>query len=157
MQNNSKRHNGRFALHGALVIGAMALAGCMGPVPPAATIPTAPVQSQPDPYALTRRTIPETPSIPDTALPEQPSAPAYSGAVDGRTGMRQSAVVAVTGNASSGYSVLFRPDRTEPASVDSAPAQLCGDAGVASSRKNAPGAGSAMPGVQIMVVKCGAA
>ena len=43
--------------------------------------------------------------------------------------------------------------------IEAAPAQLCRAAGrdVAESRTNKPGAGSAMPGVQMMIVTCSAA
>lgn len=134
----------------------LALAGCVAtPMTPSVQAPSRSAAA-PSPY----RTAPEPSAVqpaPVPVVPAAPAAPAYSGATDSRTGLRQAAVVAVTGNEASGYTVLFRPARTEPASVDAAPRQLCGDAGVASSRTNAPGSSSAMPGVQIMIVKCGAA
>lgn len=145
--------------------GLLALAGCM---PPPATAPaTAPTTSgstatAASPYAPppARATPPApviTPPVEETPAPEPvPAAPSYSGPVDSRTGMRQSAVVSVSGNETRGYSVIYRPKNTEPASVDGAAAKLCGDAGVASSRSNGGGGASAMPGVNVMVVKCGA-
>ncbi|MBU3029944.1 hypothetical protein [Paracoccus marinaquae] len=137
----------------APVLAVLVLAGCMV-APPSAMIapaPRTPAAAITSPYAPAT-TAPTAPT-----LPEVPAAPTFSGAVDGRTGMRQAAVVAVSGDAGSGYTVLFRPAQTEPASVNGVPGRLCGDTGVASSRTNSPGAGSAMPGVQIMIVKCGAA
>ena len=144
--------------------GLLALAGCM---PPPATAPaTAPstagsTATAASPYAPPpARATPApviTPPEEVTPAPEPvPATPSYSGPVDSRTGMRQSAVVSVSGNEARGYSVIYRPKNTEPASVDGAAAKLCGDAGVASSRNNSGGGASAMPGVNVMVVKCGA-
>lgn len=150
----------------AALLAALALSACaVAPVAPTAPI-NAPVQSAVPPASPYRpapaRPAPVvTPTAPvESAVPSASattSAPSYSGAIDSRTGLRQSAVVAVSGDAGSGYTVLYRPANTEPASVDAAPGKLCGTDGVASSRKNSPGSGSAMPGVQIMIVKCNAA
>lgn len=148
----------------AALLAALALAGCVAApvVPPVATAPvtsTAPVPRPANPYPTQPRIVAPAPApVTTTRLePAAPAAPSFSGGIDGRTGMRQSSVVAVTGDASRGYTVLFRPKDTEAASVEAAPGKLCGASGVASSRTNAPGAGSAMPGVQIMIVKCNTA
>ena len=140
--------------------GLLALAGCVPP-PAATTTATAPVtpgssSTAGSPYAPPpARTIPEPTTPPAEVAPPAPAAPSYSGPVDSRTGMRQSAVVSVSGDATRGFSVIYRPKNTEPASVEGAAATLCGDAGVASSRTNSGGGASAMPGVNIMIVKCG--
>ena len=152
LTHNLIRRRSTAALLAALVLSACAVAP---------TAPTAPVQSAVPP-ASPHRPAPSlsAPVISDSTAPVQSAVPAasrYSGAIDGRTGMRQSAVVAVNGDAASGYTMLYRPSQTEPASVDAAAGKLCGSSGVASSRKNSPGSGSAMPGVQIMIVKCNAA
>ena len=82
-----------------------------------------------------------------------------TGPVDGRTGLHQASVIAVSGDADSRFTVLFRPAQTDASKVEAAPAQLCRNAGrgLDSSRTNKPGAGSAMPGVQMMIVTCTAA
>lgn len=140
------------------------LSGCLAPMtPPSAgwSQRQAPAAAAPrpgaNPAAMSATTLPGTPDAAPQPVAVAPAAPRYSGGVDARTGLRQGAVVALTGDRATGFNLLFRPDRTEPASVEAAPARLCGSTGVASSRKNTPGAGSAMPGVQIMIVKCGAA
>lgn len=142
----------------AALLAAFALSACaVAPVAP--TAPPAPVQSAVPPASPYRSVLTRPEPVVSIAAPvvsAVPDAPRYSGAVDGRTGLRQSAVVAVSGDAASGYTMLYRPDDTEPASVDAAAGKLCGSSGVASSRKNSPGSGSAMPGVQIMIVKCNA-
>lgn len=153
-------HRSVMRLGPVLIASLSLLAGCVAP--PAArqaAQPSVPAATRPaaaNPSALQARTLTDAPAA-VTPVAVAPATPSYSGAVDGRTGLRQSAVVAVTGDAASGYTVLFRPARTEATSVEAAPARLCGGSGVASSRTNAPGAASAMPGVQIMIVKCGAA
>ncbi|MCF3974089.1 hypothetical protein [Paracoccus salsus] len=150
----------------AAVLAVLSLAGC-AVVPahlqtpaarssapaPAARAATAPA-AVPAPRPIE---MPLPAAAPAASQPEEPkpAAPGFSGPVDARTGMRQNAVVAVTGNADRGFSVLFRPDRTEPASVEGVAGRLCGDAGVASARTNTSGGSSAMPGVKVMVVKCG--
>ena len=145
------------------LLAALALSAC-AVAPVATTAPTAPVTSAKPPAspyrtlpapAPSRPAVPVAPAAP--VAPATPPAPTYSGGFDGRTGLRQSAMVGLSGDAASGYTMMYRPARTEPASVDAAPGKLCGDAGVASSRSNSAGSGSAMPGVQIMIIKCNAA
>ena len=79
--------------------------------------------------------------------------------MDNRSGLHQASVIAITGDADSRFTVLFRPAQTDAAKIEAAPAQLCRQAGrdLDSSRTNKPGAGSAMPGVQMMIVTCTAA
>lgn len=130
-----------------------ALAGCMAPVqapPPPPAAPAAP--AAPPPPVV----VPAAPVAPPVAAPATPALPA--GPVDSRTGLHQAAVIAVTGDADSRYTVLFRPAQTDPGKIAAAPAQLCRQAGrdLADSRTNTPGAGSAMPGVQMMIVTCSA-
>ncbi|MFV0303282.1 MAG: hypothetical protein ACK5IP_20845 [Paracoccus sp. (in: a-proteobacteria)] len=139
----------------AALIAALTLSACA--TAPAPNSPVTSAVPRPMPYRVLPAPTP-APERPAAAVtPAAPAAPAYSGAIDPRTGLRQSAVVAVSGDAASGYTLLYRPRNTEPASVDGAAGRLCGDAGVASSRSNSSGSGSAMPGVQIMIVKCNAA
>ncbi|WP_299838512.1 hypothetical protein [uncultured Paracoccus sp.] len=152
---------GRMAL---TLLAALALSACAvapmatnAPVAPPVTSappPASPYRTLPAP-APTRPAVPVAPTTP--VAPATPPAPTYSGGFDGRTGLRQSAMVGLSGDAASGYTMMYRPARTEPATVDAAAGKLCGDAGVASSRSNSAGSGSAMPGVQIMIVKCNAA
>ncbi|AUH63154.1 hypothetical protein [Paracoccus zhejiangensis] len=148
---------GRMAL---TLLAALALSAC-AVAPMATNAPVAPVTSAPppaSPYRTLPAPAPTRPAAPVAPVaPATPPAPTYSGGFDARTGLRQSAVVGVSGDASSGYTMMYRPARTEPATVDAAAGKLCGDAGVASSRSNSAGSGSAMPGVQIMIVKCNAA
>lgn len=140
----------------ALVLGALALSGCVQTA-------TAPVVTAPPPAAapiappVPRTVTPVTPVTPPPA--PAPVAPVATGPVDSRTGLHQAAVVAVTGDADSRFTVLFRPSLTAPSNVEAAPAAICRQAGrsVESSRTNAPGGASAMPGVQIMIVECTAA
>lgn len=145
----------------AMLLAALALSACaVAPVGPTPIVPNAPVQSAVPPASPYRPRLSRPAPVVTSPAPVQsavPDAPRYSGAIDSRTGLRQSAVVAVSGDASSGYTMLYRPANTEPASVDAAAGKLCGSSGVSSSRTNSPGSGSAMPGVQIMIVKCNAA
>lgn len=146
---------------------ALTLAGCVAV--PAANAPAAPpaparpalepVGPVPSPYGTAIARVPDAPRPTPVAVtppPAPPPAPVISGPLDPRTGMHQSAVVAVSGDAASRFTVLFRPGGTDAAKVSAAPAKLCGGAGksVGSSRTNSPGSGSAMPGVQIMIVTC---
>ncbi|MDO5706899.1 MAG: hypothetical protein Q4G49_17740 [Paracoccus sp. (in: a-proteobacteria)] len=142
-----------FALTGA----AFLLAGCVQTVAPpmVAPAPVAPV-SRPAPVAVT----PPAPVVvaPVVATPApDPARPAAVaiGPRDGRTGLPQASVVSVAGD-SNRYTVLFRPNQADAASIAAAPARLCGAAPVSNSRTQPPRAGSAMPGVQILVVECGA-
>ncbi|MTD99147.1 hypothetical protein GIY56_02470 [Paracoccus sp. YIM 132242] len=132
-----------------------ALTGCMAPVAaPAPQVPAAP----PVPVPVAPRVVaPVAPTAPPVAAPAAPAAP--SGPVDGRTGLHQASLISVTGDADSRFTVLFRPAQTDAAKIDAAPAQLCRGAGrgLEDSRTNKPGAGSAMPGVQMMIVTCSAA
>ena len=142
---------------------ALALAGCVAV--PAANAPAAPpaparpalepVGPVPSPYGTAIARVPDAPRPTPVAV-TPPPAPVISGPLDPRTGMHQSAVVAVSGDAASRFTVLFRPASTDAGKVSAAPAKLCGGAGksVGSSRTNSPGSGSAMPGVQIMIVTC---
>lgn len=135
------------------ILAACALAGCMAPATaPAPQAPAAPVAPAAPRVA--------TPSVPVTPTVTPPAAPAVpTGPVDGRTGLHQAALISVTGDADSRFTVLFRPAQTDAAKIDAAPAQLCRQAGrgLEDSRTNKPGAGSAMPGVQMMIVTCSAA
>lgn len=142
----------------AIPLVAFGLAGCVQPgiAPvPQATAP-APVATPQQPYRPLPAPIPEdmlkTPT--ETAAPA-PAGP--TGPLDARTGLHQAALVSVSGSADSQFIVLFRPGRTSGSNISGAPARLCGSAGVSSSRTNSPGSGSAMPGVQTMIVKCGTA
>lgn len=142
--------------NGLLLIGGLALAGCVQPTmrtPTAAPVAAAPV-------------IPAAPRVvkpvvtPVAVTPVQPVAPAApSGPLDARSGLHQAALVSIAGSADSRFTVLFRPALTEPSRVNAAPAQLCKQAGrdLKNSRTNSPGASSAMPGVQVMIVECNAA
>ncbi len=84
---------------------------------------------------------------------------APAGPVDARTGLDQAALVSVSGDADSRFNVLFRPEQTQAARVEAMPAKLCAQSNrtVTNSKTNKPGSGSAMPGVQIMIIECGAA
>ncbi|AUH34977.1 hypothetical protein [Paracoccus tegillarcae] len=147
----------------ALGLIALTLAACAQPIAnPAELGPNAPVRSAvpESPYrAATSRMRPAQPApviaAPIPVAPAVPTGP--SGPLDARTGLHQSALVSVSGSADSQFIVLFRPGQTDSDSIDTAPGKLCGATGVASSRTNSPGSGSAMPGVQTMIVKCGAA
>ena len=155
---------------GALLM-VLAMAGCVAvpatTPPPAPVAPAAPrlepVGPVPSPYGTAIARVPDAPApaatpVAAVPVPSRPAVPAApTGPRDGRTGLHQAAVVAVTGDATRGFSVLYRPTATDAASVSAAPAKLCGGSGVASSATNSPRAGSAMPGVNVMVVKCGAA
>lgn len=135
------------------ILAVCALAGCMAP----ATAPAPQAPAVPAAPAAPRAVTPPVPATPPVAAPPAPAAP--SGPVDGRTGLHQASLIAVTGDADSRFTVLFRPAQTDAAKIDAAPAQLCRQAGreLDSSRTNKPGAGSAMPGVQMMIVTCAAA
>lgn len=133
------------------LLAAFALSGCMQP----ATAPAPAPQSPASPQAPAAPRV-VTPAAP----PAAPPAPAaLSGPVDSRTGLHQAALISVSGDADSRFTLLFRPSLTEAARIDAAPAQLCRQAGrdLKDSRTNTPGAGSAMPGVQMMIVTCSAA
>lgn len=147
-----------------------ALAGCVQPVvmpaaprpapvtpaPSTAPVPrpVAPPVHVPDAPAAIPAPAPATATVAPTTAPN-PAPAAPSGPLDSRTGLHQAAIVAVTGNATRGFTVLLRPDATQPARISAAPGKLCGAKGVASSATNTPKSGSAIPGVQVMVVKCG--
>lgn len=136
---------------------ALLLAGCVQVVPQPAPLP-APVAPVPRPVVAAPAPVrPAAPVVvtpaPDPARP----APVAVGPRDGRTGLPQSSLVSVSGDASSRFTVLFRPNQADAASIAGAPARLCGAAGVANTRTQPPRSGSAMPGVQILVVECGAA
>lgn len=150
----------------ALLLAALALSACVpttGPAPvtpPPAAAPVPRVEGVapvPSPYASDATAVVADAQVQPVVAPVAPATPSYAGAVDARTGMRQAAIVSVRGDASEGFTVLYNPDRTEAASVSAAPAKLCGSAGVASSRSNSQKSSSALPGVQFMIVKCGAA
>lgn len=146
------------------LLAALSVSGCVAVVAPPEA-PTAPAAVPPvaRPATVPAATVNRVPDAPPAAPVVAPAAtpaavtPRASGPIDARTGLHQSAVVAVTGNATRGYSVLFRPAQTDSDKVAAAPAKLCGSAGVASSRNQPPRSGSAMPGVAVMVVTCGAA
>lgn len=135
------------------------VAGCVQPPMAGAPVTGAPATTPQAPAA----TSPKPPVIPAPVTPPVPVAPAQpelkTGPVDSRTGLQQAALVSISGDVNSRYIVLLRPEQANPGQVDAAPAKLCGQDGrsVANSKKNAPGAGSAMPGVQIMIVECSAA
>lgn len=145
----------RLALLTLIAAGAV-LSGCAAPMPAvvapaAAPPPVAPVPALPAPPA------PPPPVLAPVAPP--PAPPMASGPTDARSGLHQNSVIAITGDADSRFTVLFRPALTDPGRVAAAPAQLCRQAGrdLAGSRMNTPGAGSALPGVQMMIVSCTAA
>lgn len=129
------------------------LAGCMQAVP----APVAPPPAVPTVPAVPRAVVPPVPVAPPVPVPAVP--PVATGPVDTRSGLHQASVISITGDADSRYTVLFRPAQTDGAKIQAAPAQLCRGAGrdLADSRTNQPGAGSAMPGVQMMIVTCTAA
>lgn len=154
----------------ALGLITLALAGCVQPAGSiSAPYAGAPVQSA-VPNSPYRATIQTPPPAPRMNAPVQSAVPGSTsldervlvnpGPVDSRTGMYQAALVSVMGGADSGrYTVMFRPERSTPAQVDAAPATICAQSGssVVSSRTNSPSSGSAMPGIQIMIVECSAA
>lgn len=137
------------------ILAAGLLAGCVQTA--TAPVPVAPPPSVPAAPAVPRAVVPVVPVAPPVPAPPVP--PVASGPVDGRSGLHQASVIAITGDADSRFTVLFRPAQTDAGKISAAPAQLCRGAGrdVAGSRTNAPGAGSAMPGVQMMIVTCTAA
>ena len=141
------------SLNAAGLLAALLLAGCVQTVPIAAPPPVA----APAVPAMPRVTPPPVPVNPPVPVPAAPPAP--TGPVDNRSGLHQASVIAITGDADSRFTVLFRPAQTDASKVEAAPAQLCRSAGrdLDSSRTNKPGAGSAMPGVQMMIVTCTAA
>lgn len=141
------------SLNAAGLLAALLLAGCVQTVPIAAPPPVA----APAVPAMPRVTPPPVPVNPPVPVPAAPPAP--TGPVDNRSGLHQASVIAITGDADSRFTVLFRPAQTDAAKIEAAPAQLCRQAGrdLDSSRTNKPGAGSAMPGVQMMIVTCAAA
>lgn len=128
------------------------LSGCVQPMPVVQPAPEAP----PVPSVSTVPPRP-VPVVPPVAPPPAPPAP--SGPTEARSGLHQAAVISITGDADSRFTLLFRPALTDPGRIAAAPAQLCRQAGrdLADSRSNTPGAGSAMPGVQMMIVTCTAA
>ena len=92
------------------VAGLLALAGCVPP--PGAPTTTGRSAAATSPYAMAPaapRTPPPAIRPPAEIAPPTPVAPSFSGPMDSRTGMRQSAVVSVSGNADRGFSVIFRP------------------------------------------------
>lgn len=141
------------SLNAAGLLAALLLAGCVQTVPAAAPPPVA----APAAPAAPSVTVPSAPVAPPVAAPAAPPGP--TGPVDSRSGLHQASVISITGDADSRFTVLFRPAQTDAAKIDAAPAQLCRGAGrdLADSRTNKPGAGSAMPGVQMMIVTCTAA
>lgn len=141
------------SLNAAGLLAALLLAGCVQTVPVAAPPPVA----APAVPSVPRVTPPPVPVNPPVPVPAAPPAP--TGPVDNRSGLHQASVIAITGDADSRFTVLFRPAQTDAAKIEAAPAQLCRQAGrdLDSSRTNKPGAGSAMPGVQMMIVTCAAA
>lgn len=135
------------------VLALLAAAGCMpSPPPPAPPAPAA-VPLPPAPAVA----APRLPAPPPVAAPAVPAGP--MGPVDARTGLHQAALISVTGDADSRFTLLFRPASTDAARIQAAPEQLCRQAGreLKDSRTNTPGAASAMPGVQMMIVTCSAA
>lgn len=143
--------------NGFLLLAGLALAGCAQPMmrTPNAETPVAAPVAAPAPRVVTPVIQPVV-----TAPVQQPApAPVASGPVDARSGLHQAAVVSIAGSADSRFTVLFRPSLTEASRVNAAPAQLCRQAGrdLKTSRTNKPGASSAMPGVQVMIVECNAA
>ncbi len=141
------------SLNAAGLLAALLLAGCVQTVPVAAPPPV----DAPAVPSVPRVTPPPVPVNPPVPVPAAPPAP--TGPVDNRSGLHQASVIAITGDADSRVTVLFRPAQTDAAKIEAAPAQLCRQAGrdLDSSRTNKPGAGSAMPGVQMMIVTCAAA
>lgn len=132
------------------------LAGCVQPTTTAPVTAPPPVAA-PRPQAATPAPAP----APVTQVaPAAPAAPTrHTGPVDSRTGLQQAALVSISGDVDSRYIVFMRPAQANPGQVEAAPAKLCGQDGrsVANSKTNSPGAGAAMPGVQIMIVECSAA
>ncbi|MFC3288768.1 hypothetical protein [Paracoccus aerius] len=139
------------------VLALLAVCGLAACMQPAAAPAPVPAPSAPAAPAAPRVVVPTVPVAPPVAAPAAPALP--TGPVDGRTGLHQASLISVTGDADSRYTVLFRPAQTDAGKIEAAPAQLCRAAGrdVAESRTNKPGAGSAMPGVQMMIVTCSAA
>lgn len=137
------------------ILAAGLLAGCVQTA--TAPVPAAPPPAVPAVPAVPRAVVPPRPVMPPVAVPAVPAVP--SGPLDSRSGLHQASVIAITGDADSRFTVMFRPAQTDAAKVEAAPAHLCRGAGrtVTDSRSNTPGAGSAMPGVQMMIVTCSAA
>ena len=150
---------------GALLLSALTLSGCVGyaSIRAGQPLPAAPAASAPTTTAATTaaapapRVVTPPPASTPAPAPAAPAAPA--GPLDARSGLHQASVVSISGGADSRYTVLFRPALTEPSRIEAAPAQLCRQAGrsLKSSKTNKPGSSSAMPGVQMMIVECGAA
>ncbi|WEF23370.1 hypothetical protein [Paracoccus sp. S3-43] len=142
------------SLNAAGLLAALLLAGCMQAVPVAAPPPVAAAPAVPTVPPVAVPTVRPAPPVPAPAVPAIPAGP-----VDSRTGLHQAALISVTGDADSRFTVLFRPAQTDAGRIEAAPAQLCRGAGrdLKDSRTNKPGAGSAMPGVQMMIVTCAAA
>ncbi|TRW98357.1 hypothetical protein FNJ84_06150 [Paracoccus sp. M683] len=149
----------------ALLLTTLTLAGCAQPFgagPGTQPQIQPPVQSAVPNRARDRLTARDIEPAPEVGSPVASAVPARSGPtgpIDGRTGLHQAALVSISGSADSQYTVLFRPSATDQTHIENAPARLCDEAGraLASSRTNSPGSSSAMPGVQIMIVTCGAA
>ena len=141
------------SLNAAGLLAVVLLAGCVQTVPIAAPPPVA-APAVPAMPRVTPPPVPVNPPVPVPAAPPAPTSP-----VDNRSGLHQASVIAITGDADSRFTVLFRPAQTDAAKIEAAPAQLCRQAGrdLDGSRTNKPGAGSAMPGVQMMIVTCTAA
>lgn len=150
------------------LIPAMILSGCVVVPPPAPVAPVAapapvtapaplPRPAVVQPAAVSAPTIDAAPVpavAPPAPAPALAPAVAASGPRDARTGLPQAAVVAVTPRGATGHTVLFRPAAADAASIAAAPGKLCGAKGVADSATNTARSGSAMPGVQIMIVNC---
>ncbi|WP_295048603.1 hypothetical protein [uncultured Paracoccus sp.] len=142
------------SLNAAGVLAVLLLAGCMQAVPVAAPPPVAAVPAVPAVPPVAAPVLRPAPPVPVPAVPAVPTGP-----VDSRTGLHRASVISVTGDADSRFTVLFRPAQTDAGKISAAPAHVCRQAGrdLGSSRTNTPGAGSAMPGVQMMIVTCAAA
>lgn len=142
------------SLNAAGLLAALLLAGCVQTVPVSAPPPVAAAPAVPAVPPVAAPTVRPAPPAPIPAAPAIPAGP-----VDSRTGLHQAALISVTGDADSRFTVLFRPAQTDAGKISAAPAQLCRQAGrdLKDSRTNKPGAGSAMPGVQMMIVTCTAA
>ena len=133
----------------AIVVAGAILSGCVQPMPTVQPAPAAP--PVPPVSTVPARPVPVVPPVAPPPAPPLPSGPA-----EARSGLHQAAVISITGDADSRFTVLFRPALTDPGRIAAAPAQLCRQAGrdLADSRSNTPGAASAMPGVQMMIVTC---
>lgn len=139
----------------SVLLPAALLAGCVQMTPAAQQpTPVTPAPAAPAVPPVASVPVPQSPQVVAPAAPALPTGP-----VDSRTGLHQASVIAVTGDADSRFTVLFRPAQTDAGKIEAAPAQLCRSAGrsLEDSRTNKPGAGSAMPGVQMMIVTCSAA